>query len=643
MTQLQNLKSLNKSSAKVATFAAKLCDGIVEQYTYFKKGSQQQVTAHKFEVTLVGRNPQDYCKGFVKASKEDCEKAAAKFKDGTVWALSKVAFDSYTAAQYISTPVLYRVDLSKSTMTNRDTNSEEDKALRASMPPAPVPPTSVADLTRITTNCSTDLIAVVKEVGAQTRKSKAEELIVDVLLVDGTMASSGNLATIDVSVFGASKIDKLKAAVGTPMAFFNLSISCEKRGEKPKLTHYSKDKIAPAPECDKTTELRQKAGDLTSATNTESLTQVWVPQGTRDVSGPQTLSCAAFLDYTTETPEANVPDVSQLMFVHIEEPAPQENILSGDRVWFVTPLRDNSGPVSVGIPQRCALELAKVQDKDTFTERHAAGELNFPLLCHARISRTKRGAEAKDGASQPVGFWGGFWCRLIYVNHTLEAVEPVSWDPSSAPNAAYSDVLAILNNCPPNDEGIVFAYLADVQPDPFCGMHISFDDAPGPKGIYAAVLVACNTKSKTLPIGDNGYKVVTASAKDIANPAGNPSAPVGDHTLVGYCNMDGLPGFRLDPPRGKQFRVALVLITKADEEGFHIHKLEYIEQDQVNHAITCMQRLRRLNKQIHPAGKEKRSHDLTLTATGIKKARTLQSVPTNTSLPDESNDHARSS
>ena len=100
-------------------------------------------------------------------------------------------------------------------------------------------------------------------------------------------------------------------------------------------------------------------------------------------------------------------------------------------------------------------------------------------------------------------------------------------------------------------------------------------------------------------------------------------------------NMDGLPGFRLDPPRAQKFRVALVLITKADAEGFQIHKLEYIEQDQVSHAIQCMQRLRRLNKQIHPEGNEKRSHNLTLTATSIKKARTLQSVPTNTSLPDE--------
>ena len=214
MTDLQDLKSLNKSSGKVATFAAKLCGGVVEQYDYLHKGNQQKVTAHKFEVTLVGRNPQDYCKGFVKASKEDCEKAAAKFKDGTVWALSKVAFDSYTAAQYISTPVLYRVDLSKSTMKSRDTNSEEDKALRASMPPAPVPPTSVVDLTRITTNRSTDLIAVVKEVGAQTRQSRGQELIVDVVLVDGTMASSGNLATIDVSVFGSPKIENLKSSRG---------------------------------------------------------------------------------------------------------------------------------------------------------------------------------------------------------------------------------------------------------------------------------------------------------------------------------------------------------------------------------------------------------------------------------------------
>ena len=78
MTQLQDLKSLNKSSARVATFAAKLCDGIVEKYTYFQKISQQQVTAHKFEVTLVGSNPQEYCKGFVKHPRRTARKPLPK-------------------------------------------------------------------------------------------------------------------------------------------------------------------------------------------------------------------------------------------------------------------------------------------------------------------------------------------------------------------------------------------------------------------------------------------------------------------------------------------------------------------------------------------------------------------------------------
>ena len=258
-------------------------------------------------------------------------------------------------------------------------------------------------------------------------------------------------------------------------------------------------------------------------------------------------------------------------------------------------------------------------------------------MCIRDSCRTIREEEAislallrrTDGASQPSAL------KKIYVNHVLEKVEPVSWDPLSAPNAAYTDVLAILNNCPPNEEGIVFACLADIQPDPFCGMHISYDDSPGPKGVYAAVLVASNRKSKPLPIGDDGYKVVTTSVKDMANPAGTPTAPVGDHTLVGYCNMENLPGYQLDPPRGRDFRVALVFISKVAEEGFQIHKLENIEPAQVDNAIKCMQRLRKMSKQIRPEGEGKRSHNLSLNATGLKKARTLQSVPTGGSLPDD--------
>ena len=104
--------------------------------------------------------------------------------------------------------------------------------------------------------------------------------------------------------------------------------------------------------------------------------------------------------------------------------------------------------------------------------------------------------------------------------------------------------------------------------------------------------------------------------------------------------MDRLPGFRLDPPRGKTFRVALALLSSADEkEGLHIHKLEYIEPEQVNQAVVCMQKLRTLSKRVRSVSTDKRTHSRALDSealspTKIKKARCLQAAPTDASLPD---------
>ena len=121
---MQNLKALTKSSARVATFAVRFSGGAVEKYSYQEKKTGADKTGHKFETFLVGNNPQEYCRGYVKGSEQECKKAAEKFKDGTVWALSKVVFDSWTKTQYISTPVQFRIDLSKSLMTAQDGSSE---------------------------------------------------------------------------------------------------------------------------------------------------------------------------------------------------------------------------------------------------------------------------------------------------------------------------------------------------------------------------------------------------------------------------------------------------------------------------------------------------------------------------------------
>ena len=637
MAALQPLQALNKSSGRLASFGVRAYGGTQVSYTYVSKRDQKSVTAHKFEVYLVGSSAEEYCVGFVKGSQEQCVQANQKFHSGSIWIMSKVCFDNYTGAAYISTPVPLRVDLTKTIMTAADQSHE------AQMAHHPVPPRSVADVARIKTNRSTDLIAVVKHV-SEGRKTKSDEQVADVTLADGSTSASDKYATIVVSVFGTAKIKCLKKSVGKPMAFFNLSVAANGRDGSPNISHYINDALVAELESPKTTSLLQRSAELMSATNIEVISAVWAPSfQSRDVSGPQPLSCAAFLDYTVGRPTTKLPSVMQLMWVHIEEPEPEAEVLnsSGERVWFLTPLRDISGSMQLGMSQRAAFAISGCQDKENFARKAAAGELNLPLLCQVRISRNLRpsstGALQPGGSSQSVGASqpGAF------VNHILEAVEPVSWDPCSAPNAAYIGVLGILNNCPAHDEGILFAFLEDIRSDPYYGMRLEYDTHEGSKCMYVAVLIASEQKSKTEKLSEDGYKVSTEGIKDIANPKGTVEVPVGNYVVIGYCSMNNLPGFRLDPPRGKQMRVALALICKVQGDAtLVIHKLEIIEPDQVANAVVCLQKLRRLSNSIHQSSSEKRSHSFDLenvadtSPSDTKKARTLQAAPSDDSLPD---------
>ena len=174
------------------------------------------------------------------------------------------------------------------------------------------------------------------------------------------------LASIVVSVFGTGKVEQLKQRVGEPMAFCNLWVVCAGRGSAPQINHYSGELMESAPEYAKTATLRARQQDLAAATNTEKLTAVWTPNLARDVTGRQALSCATFVDYTTETPEAALPEVVQLMCGHIEELDLDGEVLdpSGIHIWYRVGLRDRTGSVLLGIPQRCVLILAGCATKE---------------------------------------------------------------------------------------------------------------------------------------------------------------------------------------------------------------------------------------------------------------------------------------
>ena len=54
----------------------------------------------------------------------------------------------------------------------------------------------------------------------------------------------------------------------------------------------------------------------------------------------------------------------------------------------------------------------------------------------------------------------------------------------------------MLNGLPKNEEGILFGFLADIEPDPYAGFRLVFTNGTTSKGAAVAVLVASRKKKQ---------------------------------------------------------------------------------------------------------------------------------------------------
>ena len=76
-----------------------------------------------------------------------------------------------------------------------------------------------------------------------------------------------------------------------------------------------------------------------------------------------------------------------------------------------------------------------------------------------------------------------------------------------------------------------------------------------------------------------------------------------------FSNLNGI--VKLDPPRGKTSRFAVLLVDKIDDDmAVEMQKAEFIDPEDAAGAIACFQRLRQVCKQIKqdaPSGSAKRT------------------------------------
>ncbi len=122
----------------------------------------------------------------------------------------------------------------------------------------------------------------------------------------------------------------------------------------------------------------------------------------------------------------------------------------------------------------------------------------------------------------------------------------------------------------------------------------------------------------THAFGD-GFKAETKGIRDVAfigdasqladaALTGDAERPEVFYRVIGFSNLNGI--VKLDPPRGKKSRFAVLLVDKIDDMTIEMQKAEFVEPEDAAGAVTCFQRLRKLckqKKQIASPGSGKRS------------------------------------
>ena len=622
MAASTDLQALNKSSAKFVSFAVRVLHPHEYEYEFQNKKTNSPIKqkAPKFECVLVSSDEKYYALGFAKGSK-DVQTAKQQFTEGSTWTLSKIQFETNRDAAFISTPAKLSVDLIKSNLQR----FEDSKALLAKYV---VPPRSVAETRTITSTRAQDVMAIVTEVSTPRPTKRGD--VVDVTIMDGSQ-DEGQYAKVSVSVWGEKQ---KRCTIGKPLVFLNLM--CKVTSNEKQVNHWEDSLLLDAPPGQKKDELLKNFDHLKGATNIVTLTTPFQSSQTMDVSGPQNLGAAAFMDFTSKNPDAKLPEIIQIMYCNIEEPTGEVTHESNNQIWFLANLHDFSGNVSVGVPERVALELTSLE-KEAFKTTAASGGIQFPLLCNVRISRIlKESAHKSDaGANQPS-------TSNKFVNYTVQQVIPIDWKDTMLPNASYASVIDLLNKYPRHDEGIVFGYLSDIEPNPHYGFQLTFPNGNVVKGAAAVVLIASAHKSeKPVAMGD-GFKVITKNVKDAANP--DDSSKHGSYSVTGYCTLGDLPKFQLDPLRGQGARHAIAFITtctKDDSPSGHKHchldKLQLLDQGEGANAVAVFQRLRRVTMKVNPESNEGHKHDLDFaeeSQQALKKCKTLKSLPTHISLSE---------
>ena len=175
-------------------------------------------------------------------------------------------------------------------------------------------------------------------------------------------------------------------------------------------------------------------------------------------------------------------------------------------------------------------------------------------------------------------------------------------------------------------------------PAPFYGMRVEYapepplgsgDAAQLARNCHLAVALVRTTQKSRCVSTANGFFVTTSGVKDAFADQNSDSV-----TIRGYCSVDHLLDFKMDPPSKAKHRVCLLLITACSKDALTVHSVTHIDETAVAEAEYFMKKMRTLGMRAEhqQSGEHKRMSEWSTTPDSAKKCRILNGHPSGDSL-----------
>ena len=620
------LGSLTRSSAKAQDFLVRVYKPRKVTYSFKNKQNGQMVEKTRFVCILLGENSEHYCEGTIKGTAADVDAAILKFLPLTAWKLSKVGLEGQQQDAFVHTPVRVVVNLKSTRCAPVLKASQEETSLAS----APAPQTTVAQMMNIKSRRCFDVMAVIHSV-SDTRNPAGHPPVADVHLVDGSLTTNSKTAEAVVAVWGAKNIKQCRSSIGQPLLFLNIAAKYDGELE---LNLWHDRLVADECSCTRTTQLKELAAQEHFAQDREQLTtkheDTWDPDHASQVlTGDALLSCCAFLAMASEDPNATLPQLLQVNGMRLEEPESGDSVVesTGQRIFFTTTARDFTGSCKVGVSQATALALSGLDTMSEFQQAHEARAISFPPLGNCRIMRRVRNVTAAEGSDAP---------DRVFVNTTVVAASPLQI--SQAPNTSYNIILEILKQCRESQDAMLVAHLSEIRHCPFYGMRVEYapelplgsgDASQLARNCHLAVALVRTTQKSRCVSTASGFLVSTAGVRDAFGDENSDTV-----TIHGYCSVDNLLYFKMDPPSRAKQRVCLLLITACSKEAITVHNVTHIDEGLVAEAEYFMKKMRtlRICAELQQYGEYKRMNEWSKTPDSAKKCRILDAHPSGASL-----------